>query len=113
MRFCRRLMHRISAPITSKSASKHCGRRLPACPAGGAMVNYLWELIEQNGPALCQDIERFAAVEKTRVLADDAKVVGPANRLVVAHTANVEPYVTFDTRQGPVLLDRQAVVQSF
>jgi UDP-N-acetylglucosamine diphosphorylase/glucosamine-1-phosphate N-acetyltransferase len=39
--------------------------------------------------------------------------VGPAERLLLAEDAAVEPFVTADTRQGPVLIDRGAVVHSF
>src|SRR5262245_22335938 len=34
-------------------------QELPSCPAGGAMINHLWDLLEQNGPSLCQDAAWF------------------------------------------------------
>ena len=40
-------------------------------------------------------------------------ISGPAERCLVAHSAEIEPMVHIDTRKGPVLIDRGAVVQAF
>ena len=43
-----------------------CRQELPACPAGGAMINFLWDLLEHNELALCQDADWFAGSATTR-----------------------------------------------
>src|SRR5439155_3035858 len=77
------------------------------------MINYLWDLLEHNSPTLCQDAGWFEQSAGARSLAADVKVVGPAERLLIADGATIEPYVVVDTRHGPVLLERGAVVQAF
>ena len=77
------------------------------------MLDYLWDFVDTNGAQMCRDEAWFRAGGARRPLPEQVAVVGPAERLVLAEDAAVEPFVTADTRQGPVLIDRGAVVQSF
>src|SRR5213079_2823981 len=43
----------------------------------------------------------------------DAAVVGPREHFLVHRDAQVDPFVVADTRQGPVIVDRGAVIHSF
>jgi len=81
------------------------------CPAGGAMMNYPWDLVEHNGPALGRDADWFARANKLKDL--EIPVLGPRDNLLAHADATVEPLVVADTRGGPVLIDRGAVVGSF
>ncbi len=89
---------------------------LPHCPAGGRLVGYLWDLVGHNAEQLCLD---FAAGEGRRGDGPAAApsvppaVVGPAGRLLVDPTARLDPLVVIDTTQGPVTIDREAVVTAF
>jgi UDP-N-acetylglucosamine diphosphorylase/glucosamine-1-phosphate N-acetyltransferase len=90
-----------------------CKRTLPRVAAGGWMVNYLWDLIEHNGPMLREDFpegpcQKGCACEKPRLT-----VVGPSHRLFVDPAARVEPFAVADTTRGPVVIERKAVVQAF
>lgn len=89
-----------------------CKARLPNVAAAGNMIDYLWDVVDHNGTALCQDWEWFRSSHPDSSQHGCA-VVGQAERLVVAGDAHLEPCVVADTRQGPVLIDRGAVVQSF
>ena len=89
-----------------------CKKRLPHVAADGTMVDYLWDAVDRNGDALCQDWEWFRTLHPSHKQPACA-VVGPTERLVVASDAQIEPFVVADTRQGPVLIDRGAVVHSF
>ena len=84
---------------------------LPKYPAGGRLIDYPWDLIEHNGTALEDDYRHWwqQGVPEAR----DVSISGPAERCLVAHTAEIEPMVHIDTSKGPVLIDRGAVVQSF
>jgi UDP-N-acetylglucosamine diphosphorylase/glucosamine-1-phosphate N-acetyltransferase len=84
---------------------------LPSQPAGGDMVRYPWDLIEQNGTQLRRD---FAATP-CAVSAPPANLalVGSAENLRVDPEARIDPYVVADTTQGPVMIDAHAVVASF
>jgi UDP-N-acetylglucosamine diphosphorylase/glucosamine-1-phosphate N-acetyltransferase len=87
-------------------------RTLPQVPAGGVMIEYPWDLVEHNPATLCQDAAWFSHL---RSCADEVAVaiVGPPERFVIDAGAMIDPYVVADTRNGPVLIDRGAVVHSF
>jgi UDP-N-acetylglucosamine diphosphorylase/glucosamine-1-phosphate N-acetyltransferase len=83
----------------------------PQRDAGGVMLDYLWDLVDRNADTLNRDLTAFRAAHADRPT--PIAIVGPTDRLVVADDAEIEPYVTADTRHGPVLIDRGAVVHSF
>lgn len=86
-------------------------RTLPQRPAGGRMIDYPWDLIENNAAALADDYTHWwkAGVPE----ASNVTVTGPAERCLAAHTAHIEPMVHIDTTNGPVLIDEGALVQAF
>ncbi len=86
-------------------------RTLPSFQAGGAMIDYPWDLVEHNSEALTEDARWFA--RRNPFQPTTAAVIGPTQDLAVHAEATVEPLVVADTRNGPVLIDRGAVVQSF
>jgi UDP-N-acetylglucosamine diphosphorylase/glucosamine-1-phosphate N-acetyltransferase len=86
---------------------------LPRVAAGGRMINYPWDLVELNAEALEQDYHRLTSSAGQAPTLDGPAVQGPRERLVVAEGAQIEPLVAVDTRKGPVLIDKDAVVQSF
>ncbi len=95
-----------------------CRQTLPRCDAGGTMIHHLWELVDHNAAMLAQDCNWFRTEAQTTQAprAETPRsiaVIGPADRLVVDAEATIEPHVVADTRPGPVLIDRGAVVQAF
>jgi UDP-N-acetylglucosamine diphosphorylase / glucose-1-phosphate thymidylyltransferase / UDP-N-acetylgalactosamine diphosphorylase / glucosamine-1-phosphate N-acetyltransferase / galactosamine-1-phosphate N-acetyltransferase len=87
--------------------------RLPQAAAGGTLVRYPWDLVERNPQALCEDLEWFRAHLQAAPRPGGMGVIGPEDALVVHPDASVEPFVVADTRAGPVLIDRGAVIHSF
>jgi UDP-N-acetylglucosamine diphosphorylase/glucosamine-1-phosphate N-acetyltransferase len=84
---------------------------LPKHSAGGSLIDYPWDLIEHNGAALEEDYRHWwqEGVPEAR----GVSISGPAERCLVAHSAEIEPMVHIDTTKGPVLIDRGVVVQAF
>jgi UDP-N-acetylglucosamine diphosphorylase/glucosamine-1-phosphate N-acetyltransferase len=85
---------------------------LPHVAAGGSLVEHPWGLVEANGAALEQDYSHWRRAREARGGAG-LTVVGPPERFLADPSARVEPMVLIDTTNGPVLLDRGAVVQAF
>ncbi len=85
--------------------------KLPVHPAGGRMIAYPWDLIESNAEMLEQDYLHWRRHD--RATPTGMPVVGAAERCLVHPSARVEPLVLIDTTHGPVLIDRDAVVQAF
>src|SRR5438874_495191 len=67
--------------------------RLPERAADGTMLDYLWEVVEQNGEALRHDAGWFAAMHGVRPAPANIAIDGPAERFVPAASARVEPFV--------------------
>lgn len=86
--------------------------RLPHAQAGGRMIVYPWDLVAENAAAL----GRAAHASRGRrpsPCPPGAALVGPADRLFIDAAAEVEPLAFLDTRKGPVIIDREALVKAF
>jgi UDP-N-acetylglucosamine diphosphorylase/glucosamine-1-phosphate N-acetyltransferase len=82
---------------------------LPRRPAGGRLISYLWDLVSLNGEQLCQEFQ----LQPGWPCPPHPAVVGPADRLLVDPTAQIDPLVVVDTTRGPVVIEREAVVNAF
>lgn len=87
-------------------------RTLPRCQAGGNMIGYPWDLVENNGPVLCRDAQSFK-LSGDKSNHSSVAILGPRDQFLAHVETIIEPFVTVDTRNGPVMIDRGAVVHSF
>jgi UDP-N-acetylglucosamine diphosphorylase/glucosamine-1-phosphate N-acetyltransferase len=85
---------------------------LPQSVAGGQMIAYPWDLVEQNAAALGRAVPPGRGSTPARC-PPGAAIVGPEDRLFIDPSAEVEPLVLLDTRKGPILIDREARVKAF
>ncbi len=83
---------------------------LPHRTAGGALIDFPWDLVERNAEMLCTD---FGSGRAACPLPEGVRVVGPRDQFLVDPTATIEPMVVANTTEGPVVIDRGAVVQAF
>ena len=88
-------------------------RTLPRRPAGGSLIAYPWHLVERNGEALGQDFLDWNSRRERANIPTGVTVLGPADGVLIDPAARVEPLVVLDATKGPVLIDRDAVVQAF
>jgi UDP-N-acetylglucosamine diphosphorylase / glucose-1-phosphate thymidylyltransferase / UDP-N-acetylgalactosamine diphosphorylase / glucosamine-1-phosphate N-acetyltransferase / galactosamine-1-phosphate N-acetyltransferase len=88
-------------------------RLLPHIDARGWMIDFPWDLIEYNGAVLTAYASAADDTQTWAPVAANWAVTGPRERLAVAATARVEPLVAFNTTKGPVIIDRDAVIESF
>jgi len=85
---------------------------LPRREVGGSLIHRPWDLVERNAGQINDD---FAArrpqfpIEAVHHIA----LLGSNCSLCIAPGAQVEPYVVADTRKGPVVIDRDAVIGAF
>lgn len=86
---------------------------LPRTTAGGWMMDYPWDLVERNAEMLCQDFPADGARPEARQLPPGVMVVGPSELFFIDPSATVEPNVVVNTTEGPVVIERDAVVQAF
>ncbi len=105
----------VNPPLTFQNLSWHLNHwkaQLPARHAGGAMIDYPWDLVQNNPVALEQD-ERFWRTHREAIEVAGPSCVGPRERLLVDPAARIEPLVLIDTTKGPVMVDHGAVVEAF
>jgi UDP-N-acetylglucosamine diphosphorylase/glucosamine-1-phosphate N-acetyltransferase len=88
-------------------------RALAGPPAGGALLAHPWDLLEHNAAALEQDLADWDAEHATAPIPRGVTVQGPAERVRIDPAARVEPMTLLDVADGPVMIDRGAVVQAF
>lgn len=86
--------------------------RLYTRPAVGRLTRHLWDLVGWNAEEIAAD---FAHLDRGPVNGRPSTLtlVGPSDALWVHETARVDPFVVADTTNGPVVIDRDAVVTSF
>jgi UDP-N-acetylglucosamine diphosphorylase / glucose-1-phosphate thymidylyltransferase / UDP-N-acetylgalactosamine diphosphorylase / glucosamine-1-phosphate N-acetyltransferase / galactosamine-1-phosphate N-acetyltransferase len=87
-------------------------RAFRCAPAGGAMIDRPWDLVDRNADAIARDFTDLGIAGKPSAVSP-AAIVGPTDRLWIDPTARVEPMVVADTTQGPVVVDCGAVVHAF
>ena len=86
--------------------------RLYTRPALGRLASRLWDLVDWNGDEIAAD---FAHLRRGEIDGRPATLglIGPSDALWVHETARVDPFVIADTSNGPVVIDRDAVITSF
>ncbi len=101
------------SPNTLEDSLETWKEKLPQVQAGGLMLNYPWELLQPNGELLARDFEQRRRERGRSYRPANLTVVGPSDRLFVHASARIDPQVVADTTHGPVMIEHDAVVQSF
>ncbi|MDX1966828.1 MAG: putative sugar nucleotidyl transferase [Planctomycetaceae bacterium] len=78
----------------------------------GRMVKYPWELIDHNPAQITLD-HHGRSLRTPRPLPPHVAVVGRLEDLWIDPTAEIDPFVVVDVRQGPVFIDAGGKVQAF
>jgi UDP-N-acetylglucosamine diphosphorylase/glucosamine-1-phosphate N-acetyltransferase len=89
---------------------------LPRHSAGGRLVRYPWELVQYNGEQILADWQTVGPpfeVESAVAPRAGLAIVGPREHVLIHPSAHLDPLVVADARQGPIIIDRDAVVIAF
>ena len=86
---------------------------LPHRSASGRLIRYLWELVDLNPEQIASDFLAACGSQQTIGRPATLTLVGRSDWLCVDPTARIDPFVVADTTNGPVIIDRDAVVTSF
>ncbi len=91
---------------------KNIAREKKPVPATGKMLHYPWDFIANNAEQLERDFEQRAKGNSQK-LASNVGLVGPAERVFVDSTAEIDPFVVLDARHGSIWIDAKAKIQAF
>ncbi len=100
-----------SPSLLEKNLRKHSTIKkiiLPAEISNIALIKYPWELVKENPGKIASD---FSYPSRFQLKSTDIEVRG--SKVSIAENADVERFVTFDSRKGPIIIDEEAEVESF
>lgn len=99
-------------PDAEESLLKLARKRRPV-QVIGSVLNYPWDLIEQNPIWLERDFRLRKRIGGQ--LEPDSRValVGPRDDIYIDETARLEPFVVIDSNSGPVWIEDRVRVQAF
>jgi len=79
----------------------------------GVELQHPWDLVNQNRRQLLAD---FSLCQSSTQSTGDAKnltIVGPPDLVRLSSTAEIDPFVVLDTRNGPIVIEDDAKIQAF
>lgn len=74
------------------------------------MIKYPWELIENN-PVSIKEQSKEILKSKNPDLSK-CNIIGPISNLKCKGNVEIESFVTFDLRNGPIVIDHNAIIES-
>lgn len=77
------------------------------------LIRYPWDLVRNNPKAIVDDFESIDRKGIFGKMSPRAEVYGDAERVHVAETAEIHPFVVLDTHSGPIMIDGRTKVLPF
>lgn len=77
------------------------------------LINYPWELIDNNPEALRSDFKKINKSGIEGKMAPESVIFGPKENVYIAKGAEIHPLVCLDSRGGPIFIDEGAEVHPF
>ena len=78
--------------------------------ANSSLIKFPWSLVELNSETLNDQLLHYPVGDFDH---GPSAVMGSTNLLKIASDVEVGPHVVFDVRNGPIVICRKAVIQSF
>ncbi len=84
-----------------------------AVDVGGEWIHRPWDLVLKNNAFLVRDFDEAGPFDVSNRHLSQLAVVGPVERLRVHESARIDPYVVFDTTNGPITIGSGVWIQPF
>ncbi|MEZ5939989.1 MAG: putative sugar nucleotidyl transferase [Planctomycetaceae bacterium] len=99
--------------VTANDVAEYAKQARPLV-ATGKLLQFPWELIEQNASQIRADFELRPRDIASQINLDDrVAVLGDSDKVFVHPAASIDPFVVIDARHGPVWIDEGAKIQAF
>lgn len=102
-----------TAPETIDERLENWMETLPCRTVGGQMIRYPWELVDRNAEQIIRGFDSIYDASATGFHPNGFLHVGPADRLLIDPSAEIEPLVVADTTHGPVIIGPGTHVHAF
>lgn len=86
---------------------------LPTKNVSATMINYPWNLVQNNPKAIIDDFNHIADKGIHGEFSDQAAVVGDKNLIHISPGSSIRPFVTLDTTNGPILIDKDVIIHPY
>lgn len=80
---------------------------------GGRWIERPWDVVEQNARQLADDFPLGRTVSWLREFPPHVAILGPTEHVRIHASAQIEPFVVVDAREGPVTVDADVVLGAF
>jgi len=77
------------------------------------LIGHPWDLVRNNPKAIVDDFESIGRRGVFGKMSPKAEIYGDAEKVHVAETAEVHPFVVLDTHSGPIMIDEKTKVLPF
>ena len=77
------------------------------------MIDYPWNLVQNNAHAIIDDFDRITDKGIHGELSNQAAVIGDKNLIHVSAGSSIRPFVTLDTSNGPILIDKKVIIHPY
>lgn len=77
------------------------------------LISYPWDLVNHNSGAIGDDFATLTDKGISGEFSEQAVVYGDKDKVFVAATATVHPFVVLDTKHGPIIIDEGAEIHPF
>lgn len=96
--------------LSDAAAKLTCARR--SVDAGGRLVRYAWDLVDQNAAQLLTDFG-MGDVGGDQSRFSQVAILGSCGDVIIDPTAQIDPFVVLDARHGPISIGAGVVIQPF
>ncbi|NOZ61780.1 MAG: hypothetical protein GXO74_08860 [Calditrichaeota bacterium] len=101
----------IDATISSlPDLLRYSKNRLPNKSISTTMIDFPWNLVENNAEAIKDDFEKIEKKDILGEVSPQAAIVGDKNLIHIDKGTTVRPFVTLDTTNGPIIIDKNVII---
>ena len=88
-------------------------QKIPNTEVSEKLINYPWDLVSNNGKAIKDDFNFIVGNKIEGVFSPQAAIWGSREKVYIAKSAEVQPFVVLDTTHGPIIIDEKAKIYPF
>ena len=92
---------------------KNIKQILPKKEVSVTLLNYLWEVIHNNGKAIGDDFNKLSQKGIFGNMAEGAIIYGDRNKVHIGKGSEIQPHTVIETAGGPVIIDEDVTVTPF
>jgi UDP-N-acetylglucosamine diphosphorylase/glucosamine-1-phosphate N-acetyltransferase len=86
---------------------------LPSKNVAATFIDYPWNLVQNNPKAIIDDFNQIPDKGIHGELSNQAAIVGDKNLIHLAPGSSIRPFVTLETTNGPILIDKDVIIHPY